>query len=336
MVSALPELLPMQPYLREMVWGGRRLESLYAKPLPPGAAIGEAFELSAYAGRESQVSAGPLRGRTLSSLVREFGSELVGRGVWQRYGTRFPLLVKLLDAQQDLSVQVHPDDAYARRHGLGEAGKTETWFVLHSHGGRVAYGLQPNTTRQILARALSRNRMDEVIRFYQVESGDVLFIPAGTVHALGSGVVLYELQQSSDVTFRIHDYGRRGLDGRPRQLHVRQALEVIDFGARLDAPTPWWKLAHAQPDRAVLVDCEHFQLGLFRLAGSPLRHTPGESFVAVTVVEGTARFSAAGSNAAQYSLEAGGTLLIPARREFTAEALGAGDCVYLVAGPGHD
>jgi len=333
-LAPLPDLLPMRPHFREMVWGGRRLQTLLDKPLPAGVAVGESFELSAYPGRESEVAAGALRGWTLGSLVRAYGARLVGATVWERWGHRFPLLIKLLDAELDLSIQVHPDDAYARRRGLGEAGKTEAWFVLHSQEGRVAYGLQPGLDGAAVARAIRRDRLEEAVRFFPVRAGDVLFIPAGTVHALCRGVVLYEVQQNSDVTFRIYDYGRRGLDGKPRDLHVEQALEVIDFGGALDGPRPWWELPGARPDGATLVDCAHFQLRLLKLASDEVRLAAGDSFLAVTVAEGAARFAAGGgADSGDHRLAAGCTALIPAYRAPAVRPV-TGSCVLLLASSG--
>ena len=150
--------------------------------------------------------------------------------MWARYGGRFPLLIKLLDAQQDLSIQVHPDDEYAQCNGLMESGKMEAWYVLQSDSGRVACGLVEGVGRAEFVAAHAADRVAEVVRFYPVARGDVLFLPPGTVHALCQGVVLYEVQQTSDLTFRIYDYGR------PRELHWEQALEVIDFAQCLPGP----------------------------------------------------------------------------------------------------
>lgn len=332
-MSALPDLLPMEPYLRQMVWGGRRLETLYAKRLPPAARVGEAFEVSAYPDRESVVAAGPLRGRTLGSLVAEYGAALVGGRVWGPCRGRLPLLIKLLDADQDLSVQVHPDDAYVERHRLDGAGKTEAWFVLRSDGGRVACGLQPGTSREDLRRAVQGGRVEDVIRYHGVRAGDVLFLPPGTVHALCGGVVLYEVQQNSDVTFRLYDYGRTESDGRPRELHVEQALDVIDFGAGPVRPRPWQELAGEDASSVVLVDCEHFRLSLHHLSTSGRRHAAGDAFLALTVVEGVARLTG-GDNGVECALRAGSTVLVPAQRTLTVTAAEAGGCAYLIASPG--
>jgi len=320
----LPEVLPMRPYFREMVWGGRRLQELYGKDLPEGKAIGESFEMSAYPERESVVASGALAGWGLGRLVEEHQEQLVGRTVWERYGGRFPLLIKLLDAQEDLSIQVHPDDEYARVKGLEDSGKTEAWFVLHAAGGRIAHGLKEGVDRREFEAAVRAGRVEEVIQFHEVKSGDLVFSPPGTVHALCCGVVIYEVQQSSDLTFRLYDYGRPGLDGNPRELHVQEALEVIDFEIRLPGPVSWQELPEAQADRAVLVESEHFQLNLYCPDRDRIRHRAGGSFLALTLVSGQAEVGG-------FTLKAGETALVPAHREFVVEPRGETGCTYLIA-----
>ena len=175
--------MPLQPYLREMVWGGRRLEGLLGKRLPPDRLIGETWEVSGYPGQESIVASGPLAGRGLGDLLREFGADLVGDDTWQRWGKTFPLLIKFIDAHADLSIQVHPDDDYVRSNGLGRFGKSEAWFVLHSEGGRMALGLTEGVDRGEFSRAIAAGRALDVVEFQDVAPGDVIFVPPGTVHA---------------------------------------------------------------------------------------------------------------------------------------------------------
>ncbi|MEW6750178.1 MAG: type I phosphomannose isomerase catalytic subunit [Candidatus Latescibacterota bacterium] len=329
MPGALPDVLPMRPYFRPMVWGGRRLAELYGKDLPAGELIGESFEVSAYPQRESRVAAGPLAAWDLRTLTAAHGEALVGRRAWLTCGGRFPLLVKLLDAQEDLSVQVHPGDEYARASGLPDSGKAEAWFVLHSQGGRVAHGLQPGVGKDELKAAVREGRVENVVRFHAVQAGDVLFSPPGTVHALCRGVVIYEVQQSSDLTFRIHDYGRLGLDGRPRPLHLEQALEVIDFAAATSGPVPRRDLAAAGDGPVRLVECEHFRLHFLRQAPSSVALLAASpSFASLTVVEGRASLRGEGAG---HVLRAGETALIPSAREVQVAADPGGPCAYLVA-----
>jgi mannose-6-phosphate isomerase len=201
MTDSLPDLIPLQPYLREMVWGGRRLEGLFGKRLPPVSPIGEAWEVSGYPDQESTVASGPLAGRGLGELLHQFGADLVGDEAWGRFGETFPLLIKLIDAHVDLSIQVHPDDDYARREGLGQFGKSEAWVVLYSEGGQTALGLKEGIDRQEFNKALDAGRALDVVQFQDVTPGDVIFVPPGTVHAANAGIVIYEVQQPSDLTF---------------------------------------------------------------------------------------------------------------------------------------
>ncbi len=308
-MDTLPDVIPLTPYYRAMVWGGRRLAALYGKALPAAALIGESFELSAYQGRESRAA----DGRSLRALVETHRAGLVGTGVWARYGGRFPLLIKLLDAQQDLSIQVHPDDEYAQRNGLGDSGKMEAWYVLQSDGGRVACGLAEGVGRAEFAAAHAANRVAEVVRFYPVAPGDVLFLPPGTVHALCRGVVLYEVQQTSDLTFRIYDYGR------PRALHWEQALEVIDFAQCRPEPVP-----HPVLRGQVLVESEHFVLRGCGLDSGQAEHGAEGSFLSLTVVRGQAWVG-------ECALAAGATALVPAGRACAVAPRGDEKLEYLIA-----
>ena len=192
----IPDLLPLKPYLRETVWGGRSLGTYYNKALPPDVPIGESWEVSAYKGMESIVADGPLAGQNLADLVATYGADLLGQRVIQRYGTEFPLLIKLLDARDDLSIQVHPDDTYTRAENLGTYGKTEAWYILKSDHGRVACGLKDGVDKHNLELSIRENRVQDTVQFFNVQEGDVIFVPPGTVHALCQNVMIYEVQQS--------------------------------------------------------------------------------------------------------------------------------------------
>lgn len=210
------------------VWGGNRL-----KPLKGLAAdeepVGESWEVSAVPSSTSVVSNGPLRGRDLASLTEEYGYLMLGRAVESRYGRVFPLLVKFIDARKDLSIQVHPNDQLARsRHDC--FGKTEMWYVMKAEPGACLYsGFSEPISRYEYEHRVADGSICEVLARHEVKAGDVFFIPAGRVHAICGGILLAEVQQSSDVTYRIFDYNRMGLDGRPRQLHTALALDAIDF-----------------------------------------------------------------------------------------------------------
>ncbi|MBI2505681.1 MAG: class I mannose-6-phosphate isomerase [Candidatus Latescibacteria bacterium] len=319
----LPAVLPMRPYLREVVWGGRRLGECYHKDLPADKPIGESLEVSALPGMESEVANGPLAGWSLARVMGAFGAELVGEPVWERYGGDFPLLIKLLDPREDLSIQVHPDDQYAQEQGLGKWGKMEAWYVLHSEEGRIAHGLRAGVGRRELEAAIAGGRVEEAVEFFPVHPGQVVFSPPGTVHALCRGVVVYEVQQSSDLTFRLYDYKRPGLDGRPRQLHIAQGLEVIDFGRSAPPPASWREFADG-----LLVESEHFTLRRHGPCRAGVSHPASPAFAALTLIEGGARVRGEG---VECTLRAGETALVSAGQQ--VEVLPAPECEYLIAAP---
>lgn len=222
--------LTFTPALRDYIWGGRNLERLYGRPLPPGPTA-ESWEISAHPTASTVVDAGPLQGYALPEVLAMYGADLVGRrAAWALQRGRFPLLVKLLDAEKRLSVQVHPPDEYAMQHENGELGKTEMWYVLHAQSGaRIILGLRRGVTRDDFLRAVMENCLEQVVHSLPVQPGDAVLITPGTVHAALEGLVINEVLQNSDTTYRVYDWGRVGADGRPRPLHIEKALDVLDF-----------------------------------------------------------------------------------------------------------
>lgn len=221
----------LEAMMMERVWGGNRLAALYGKSVPAGKVIGESWELSDREEAQSRVAAGAGAGAwagvTLRNLLRR-----EARGVWGAWDApppeRFPLLVKYVDAAAPLSVQVHPDDALARQ--FNDSGKSECWIVVHAEpGAKIVRGLRPGTTRAEFIRALDGERVEELLHSFTPKVGDVVALPAGTIHAIGAGLVVAEIQQNSDLTFRLYDYKRLGLDGKPRKLHREEALASIRF-----------------------------------------------------------------------------------------------------------
>ena len=313
----LPHIIPMKPYLREMVWGGRRLEQ-FGKRLPAGTDIGESWEVSAYPGMESTVAAGPLASRSLRSLCEEYGPQFIGNAAWNTYAGSFPLLIKLIDANADLSIQVHPDDGYARAHDLERFGKMEAWFVLSPAKGRFACGLQDGTTRGAFAEAIAESRVLDQLKFYDAVPGQFVFVPPGVVHAACSGVMIYEVQQSSDLTFRLYDYDRTGSDGKPRELHVEHGLAVSDFDH--PAPEPVQVDDWPAQQRVELARCEHFDLDLYAIeAAARCEHESGDGFFCLTVIAG-AGLECRGCDGELCCLEIGDTALIPADRQVAVTA----------------
>lgn len=305
--------LLFEPLFKERVWGGRRLAHWF--PGMPDGPIGEAWILGDHVQGRTRVHAGPLAGQTLQSLTQQFGARLVGlRG---SAAPQFPLLFKLLDAHADLSVQVHPTDAYP---GLppGELGKTEMWVVLAADpGSSVIYGLTEGTTPAAFAEAVGSGRTLSALRQLAVKAGDVLYVPAGTVHALGAGLVVAEVQQSSDTVYRVYDYDRLGLDGRPRALHTHDALRVTDYG-----PPP----APTHPDPITpnrwtpICQSPFFTVSLADVRGAWTQPAFPAAFQVIMPLEAGAEAVWSGG---QQAVPAGHALLIPA--ELDGYTL-CGDC----------
>ncbi len=218
--------LTFQPIFKERVWGGRNLERLYRKPLPPGVPIGESWEITDRPEAASVVANGPLAGKDLRWLMEHHPKELLGPA--QTQNGRFPLLIKLLDADEKLSLQVHPPARAAAR--LGGEPKTEMWYIADARPGAELYaGLRGGVTRPEFERKINDGTVADCFHRLPVKPGDVMFLPSGRVHAIGAGLVIFEIQQNSDTTFRVFDWNRPGLDGQPRELNVEQSLQCIDF-----------------------------------------------------------------------------------------------------------
>lgn len=223
-----PELYPLvfHPVFKERVWGGRALEALYGKALPPDVPIGESWEISDRPGDESVVASGPLAGQTLRRLMEERGRELIGDAL-AAAGDRFPILCKILDARDTLSVQVHPPERPSGQ--LGDP-KTEMWYIAAAEPeAELHVGLRRGVTREQFERQIRSGEVAECLQRIPVRAGDSMFLPSGRVHAIGAGLVIFEIQQNSDTTHRVFDWNRLGLDGRPRDLHIPESLASIDF-----------------------------------------------------------------------------------------------------------
>jgi mannose-6-phosphate isomerase len=218
--------LLLEASFHETIWGGRRLERERWKQLPTDGAIGEAWETEV----STRVHNGHYAGQTLGKMVEHWGAALLGQQAVTIFGNRFPLLAKFIDANAQLSVQVHPDDSYAAAHEGGKLGKTECWFILAAEPqATIVHGFKSAVSRQEVAQAIQNVTLDTLLHEEVVAAGDVIFVPAGTVHAIGSGVLLYELQEYSDITYRMYDYGRLSANGQPRELHIEQALAVTHY-----------------------------------------------------------------------------------------------------------
>lgn len=259
--------LRLEASVHETIWGGRRLGEASWKTLPPGdMLIGEAWETEV----STRVQNGLYTDRTLGELVKELGVGLLGGDSIAVFGHRFPLLAKFIDANAKLSVQVHPDDHYAARHEEGKPGKTEFWYILDAApGATIVHGFEAASTREQVRQAIETIRLEDLVHEEPVAPGDVIFVPAGTVHAIGSGVLLYELQEYSDITYRLYDYGRLDAQGRPRELHIERSLDVASFepSARIKVQPITLTETTRYLDRC-LVACRYF------VAREIVLHTP--------------------------------------------------------------
>jgi mannose-6-phosphate isomerase len=266
--------LRFEPIYMQRVWGGRRLESLLGRRLPLSARIGESWEVVDREDAQSVVHEGPLRGLTLHELWTQHRDAVFGPGLPD--APRFPLLCKILDAQDRLSVQVHPPAAVAAQ--LAGEPKTEMWYILETQPGSTIYaGLKEGVTRAAFEQALAEGRVAETIHTLPTHAGDTIFIPSGRVHAIGSGNLIVEVQQNSDTTYRVFDWNRLGLDGKPRGLHVAESLASINFA---DAEPQF-----AVPNGETLVECPFFRVESWTLDAP--RRDPGPGFALFTVVAGT-------------------------------------------------
>jgi mannose-6-phosphate isomerase len=296
--------LQFEPLWRRYVWGGRRLETVLGKLLPPGDDYAESWEIVDHRENQSRVAAGPLRGVSLTDLVQRYGDDLLGR---HHPHDQFPLLLKFLDVHESTSVQVHPNDAQAARLHPPDRGKTEAWFVLHVEpGSRIYAGLREGVDRASLEASIVRGDTDRCLHSFEPAAGDCVLIPAGTVHALGAGLVIAEIQQSSDTTWRLFDWNRVGRDGRPRPLHIQEALRVIDFTAPAPRPAAATPTESSHVQR--LIACAQFVVDRWDFNSAASLGGDRRCHIVVPV---TGRVSWE-RNAGAGRLERGQTMLVPA------------------------
>ena len=297
-----------KPYLKTVIWGGNKICG-YKEIDQPEPNIGESWEISAVPGHESVVIEGDYTGRTITDLISEFGEELIGSRVFEKYSRQFPLLIKFIDAADNLSVQVHPDDKLAKeRHD--SLGKTEMWYIIQSdRNARIYAGLKLKMTPEDYQKRVDDNTIMEAVAEHESNPGDVFFLPAGRVHAIGAGNLLAEIQESSDITYRIYDYNRKDKNGDTRELHTVLAKDAIDYNLYDDLKHP---VAEDEGEDRNLVSCPHFTVNKIKSEGKKTLTPAAGSFTILMCIEGGGMLACDDGEA---SIKKGSTLLIPASCE---------------------
>ena len=306
------ELYPLKfkPRFKDKIWGGDRMKTILGMDFSPLPNCGEAWVLSGVPGSGTKVINGFLQGNELNELVEIYMDDLVGEAAFDHYGNEFPLLVKFIDSNDSLSIQVHPDDRLAARRGIGN-GKSEMWYILEAEkGAEIISGFRRKMDVKTYLEFLGKKRLTEILNSEKVHKGDVFYIPAGRVHALGPGILLAEIQQTSDTTYRIYDWDRVDKNGKTRELHQDLALEAIDFSLPDSYRTPYRKLLN---QTIPLVDSPHFTTQILTFDKAIRKdYSVLDSFVIYVCVEGKMKVEYGSSSE---SLKKGEVLLIPATIE---------------------
>ncbi|MBQ9701661.1 MAG: class I mannose-6-phosphate isomerase [Bacteroidales bacterium] len=299
--------LKFEPILKTIVWGGEKIAP-YKGIETEQKHIGESWELSGVAGNESVVADGPLKGKTIAQLVKEYKADLVGKHVYENTGDEFPLLIKFIDALTDLSIQVHPNDELAAKRHNGSKGKTEMWYVVDAEpGAHLLAGLTEQITPEQYAAKVADGTITDVLARYEVKPGDVFFLPAGRIHAICGGCFIAEIQQTSNITYRIYDYGRLGLDGKPREVHTELAKDAIDYTVY---PTYRTDYTPAKDEEVEVVSCQYFTTSIYDLTLPYAKDLSQiDSFLVVMCLTGSGTIEVDGE---EVPVHQGETVLIPA------------------------
>lgn len=305
--------LKFEPVLKNYLWGGENLRK-FGKVFPEDQTVAESWELSCHPDGESIISNGQFKGRTLSSLIQEYNKTLVGTALPSEKIKRFPLLIKLIDAADNLSVQVHPDDEFAAKNENGELGKNEMWYVIDAiPGAKLIYDLVPGTTKEKLEQAIKDKKISNYLNEVPVKAGDFFNIPAGLVHAIGKGIVIAEVQQNSNTTYRVYDYDRTDIYGNSRELHIDKALQTINFSSNTNTCTQATPTTiKIAPDSTFtnLVTNSYFSVDKIELNDKITQKTKLERFHIYIVLDGNITIS--GNDYEPTSVSMGETVLIPA------------------------
>ena len=299
--------LKLNASFKDYLWGGTRLRDEFNKQtdLNP---VAESWELSCHCDGLSTIANGKFSGKTLSEYIKSVGRKVIGTKAPK--DKDFPILIKFIDAKQSLSVQVHPDDNYARLHE-GESGKTEIWYVMSAEeNASLIYGFTKEISHQEFARRIKDNTLLEVCNSVPIKKGDVFFIEAGTLHAIGAGALIAEIQQSSNSTYRVYDFGRVGKDGKPRELHIDKALAVTKLKPPTRKPEPVAKLTcFADYDLTILAQCDLFNVSHFDLHGNCALNAKADSFHSILVIDGEIALT---HGTDSFTIKKGESVFIPA------------------------
>lgn len=306
--------LIFEPIYKEMVWGGERLKEKYNRTLP-SKTIGESWDISCRTSEMGIVANGDLKGLSFEEVINSDRNGYLGDNLYTVKD--FPLLVKIIDAGQNLSVQVHPDDLYAQQNENVAYGKNEVWYVLDAPDGAfLIVGLKEGVTKENFSQAIKNNTVEDCLNKLPIKAGDIILISSGLVHAITAGVMVAEIQQNSDITYRIYDYDRLGIDGRPRHLHVEQSLEVIRFDAKTNEAVPKGiSVMDGENKITRYVSTPYFEIETYDIPHKKEDRTDGKKFIIFTCVKGEAVFE---SNENSVTVSEGQSVFIPAAMsEFT-------------------
>ncbi|MFZ0597710.1 MAG: type I phosphomannose isomerase catalytic subunit [Flavobacterium sp.] len=300
------KIYPLQfdPILKERIWGGEKLQTLLNKPIVSDI-TGESWELSTVEGDVSVIANGELKGKSLTELIDQAPNEILGTAVYTRFGNQFPLLFKYLDAREDLSIQVHPNDKLAKeRHN--SFGKTEMWYVMQADDdARIIVGFKEDSGKEEYVKHLNDKTLVSILDDVKAKAGDVFFLETGTVHAIGAGLVVAEIQQTSDITYRLYDFDRKDAQGNTRELHVDLALDAINYN-KVDTHKKYETTVNTSN---VIVDCPYFTTNIIPLEGKIESNKNGETFTVYMCIEGSFEIRYENVN---YRYRKGDTVLIPA------------------------
>ena len=296
--------LQFEPILKERIWGGEKLNSVLNKPIT-SKSTGESWEISTVEGDVSVISNGTLKGISLNEVIDNFPKEVLGTSVFEKFGKQFPLLFKYLDANTDLSIQVHPNDELAKkRHN--SFGKTEMWYIMQAdEGSRIIVGFKNNSNAKEYVSHLENNTLLALLEEVKVKTGDVFFLETGTVHAIGAGLLVAEIQQTSDITYRLYDFDRVDSEGNKRELHVDLALEAINYN-KVETQKKYNEVENVSNE---MVNCPYFTTNYLKLSGELNVSKSATSFTVYMCTEGEFQLE---YNQEQYHYSKGDTVLIPA------------------------